>query len=165
MEEEVTRRVVGSENVCEAVIVIIGDCHAHPFAEMAAHTGFFGDVGKSPVAVVAIQSVGEGIKLRRVAVDAKLAPLGPAERVFVEPPDAIIRHEQIEQAVVVVIKPGGTNGPNLAALGADAADSCRKRHVSERAVTLVVKELVVVDADDVEILPAVVVVVPRGHAH
>ncbi len=80
-------------------------------------------------------------------------------------PLAIVRHEQIEAPVVVVIDPGGSDGPHLLAVKRAARYAGLGGDVGERAVAVVVEQLVAIDVGHVEIGPPVVVVVTHGDAH
>ena len=77
----------------------------------------------------------------RMAIRAQFR-LRAAKRVLVHFPLAVIGDEQVEQAVVVVVHPGGRNGPHLLAVEHASAHSRLVRDVGERAVPVVVEELV-----------------------
>ena len=71
----------------------------------------------------------------------------------------VIRDEQIEQAVAVVIQPGGAGRPALVVHAGLARD------IGESPVAVVVIKNVRAEVGDVEVLETVVVVIPNRHAH
>ena len=80
-------------------------------------------------------------------------------------PLAVICNEQVQQPVVVVVEPTGRDGPHLAAFVQGAAQTRFRGDIGERAVAIVVKELIAVDVGQKQVGPAVVVVVAHRHAH
>ena len=70
-----------------------------------------------------------------------------------------MRNEQVQIAVPVDVQEIRT-GTDLVAVG----DACRGGHVGERAVTVVAVQHVGAEVVDVQILVAIVVVVPGGHS-
>ncbi len=70
-----------------------------------------------------------------------------------------MRDEEIEQTVVVVVAKGRPGGPSR------VGDAGLRGHISERAVTVVVEQMVGSVAGDIEVCPAVVVVVAGRHTH
>ena len=77
----------------------------------------------------------------------------------------VIHNEQVQQSVVVVVKPARRDGPHLAALVQGAAQARFRGDVRERAVAIIVKELIPIDVGHKQVGPAVIVVVPHRHAH
>ena len=74
----------------------------------------------------------------------------------------VVDHEQIEQPIVVDIHPRGADRPERAVFVIGLVDPGLLRDIGEGAVSVVVIEVVAVDAADKEILVAVVVVVADG---
>ena len=73
VKQKIGHVVVADENVREAVIIVVGERHAHAAADVLADSGFFGDVLESAVAAVAVQRVGEALEIFGVAVHAQIA--------------------------------------------------------------------------------------------
>jgi len=77
----------------------------------------------------------------------------------------VVHDNKIEQAIVVVIEPSCGDRPRFSEVGNHTGDSRFLGHVCEGAVTIVVQELVVVDAGNVKIDEAIIVIVAGGHSH
>ena len=122
-----------------------------------------GDVGESAVAVVLVEDVGQAVEVVGGAVGGDLvdAALGGGFEVVVE----VVDDQEVEQAIVVVIEPAGGDAPGFADGGDVPGDMGLDGDVGEGAVAIVVEELVVIDAGDVEVDESVVVVVSGGDAH
>ena len=71
----------------------------------------------------------------------------------------VVRDEQVEMSVVVVVAEGGPGRP------AGIADSGARRDIGERAIAIVAEEMIGAEAGDVEVFPAVVVVITGRYAH
>src|SRR4051794_12328267 len=80
-------------------------------------------------------------------------------------PRDIVDDEQVEQAVVVVVEPAGADGEHLSELWMHSRHPGLRRDIRKRTIAVVVKQLVVVDAGDVEVGATVVVIVGRRNAH
>ncbi len=163
VEQQVRAVVVGHEDIDKAVAVVIRNGHAHAAAEVLRDSRLGRDVRERAVAVVAVERVRERLVVFRIAVGAQLA--GQAYRVLVHFPLAVVRDEQIEQAVVVVVQPGRGGGPHLLAAQGRALHPGFVGDVGEGAVAIVVQQLVAGDVRHEEIGPAVVVVIAHGDAH
>src|SRR6266567_1469277 len=101
------------------------------------------------------------------------ARLEDARYAVVTPPQAIITaedcsfgaifhkagHEEIELAVIIIVKPGGARGP------AGRGHARLLRHVRKCAVAVVVIKNAAVVTGDVEINPAIAIVISSSHAH
>src|SRR2546429_7156509 len=87
------------------------------------------------------------------------ARLGGAARQIVEIYFDIPRYEKIQFAIAVIVTPGGAGAPAL------ARHAELFRHVSKRAIAVVVIETRDPKVCDIEIGPAVVVVIADGHTH
>jgi len=77
----------------------------------------------------------------------------------------VIHDKKIEQAVVVVIEPSCGDRPRFSEVGNHTGDPRLLGYVGEGAVSIVVQELVVVDAGNVKIDEAIIVIVSDGHSH
>ena len=156
--ELVGGRVVGDVEIEPAVAVqIIGD-NAEPGAVGAGDPGRFGDVGEMAVTVVPIQTIGCRAIGSRSAVIARARPVR-AGLVTGEREIQVVRHEQIEIAIAVVIEEGRARAPERIA---HARVAC---HIGERPVSVVAKQRIRSEARDEEIQVAVVVVVADRDSH
>src|ERR1035438_2690045 len=90
---------------------------------------------------------------------------GGVSRLMLGIPLAVVGDEEIQQAVVVVVEPARRDRPHLPALQHGAADARFRRYVAERAIAVVVEELIPVDVGEINVGPAVVIVVAHRHAH
>ena len=157
VKEKVRLVVVGHEDVHEAVVVVVrkGDAHAAPL--ILADSGFLRDILERPVAPVAVERIAEAFEVHRVAIDAEVTGRVAAETVIVNRPVGVVHHEEVEQAVIVVIEPASRHRP-LAAL-----DPGLFRDVLETAISQIVVENVPVDARHKQVhMPVVVVIAGRG---
>src|SRR5580658_2237800 len=108
---------------------------------------------KRAVAVVVIHEHGNGRKDIRVAVAAIVPGAAPD---IIPVPDDVAQHDQVEETVAIEIDPRGRSGPSA------AADARLGGDIGESAITVVVIEVIAAEASDIEVLVAVVVVVPDG---
>ena len=75
-------------------------------------------------------------------------------------PAGIVANEQVQVAVVIVVAPGGAEGP--VQFGSQVSHSGTGRHIRERAVVVVAEQMIAAISGDVEVGPTVVVVVCDG---
>ena len=156
--ELVWGRVVGDVDIEPAVAVeIIGD-DAEPGAVGAGDPGRFGDIGEMTAAVIAIEAIRRRTVGPRPAVVARAGSVG-AGLVACEREIQVVRHEQIEIAIAVVVEKGRARAPERIAHARVA------RHIGERPVSVVAKQRIRSEARDEEIQVAVVVVVADSDAH
>jgi tetratricopeptide (TPR) repeat protein len=73
MKQEILLVVIRHEDVHKAVIVIIGEGHAHAPAMVLGDPRSLGDIFKRPVSTVAVKRVGEAFEVRRVAINTQVA--------------------------------------------------------------------------------------------
>ena len=151
--------VVGDGDVRPAVAVEVREDDAHAFRFGLADAGCVAHVGESAVVIVVVELgflslVIVGIAVRAIAGAAFAAP----EICFRRPFD-VIGDNEIEPAVLVVIKPARAGGPS-----AFIGDAGFGGDVGESSVTVVVVENRAAVAGDVEIGVAVVVVIADGNA-
>ena len=106
--------VVGDEDVDEAVAIVIGEGDAHAAALMLRDPRLLRHVLEGAVAAIAIERIGEPLEIHRVAVDAHVARGVAAKTVVADRPLGVIHHQQIEQAIVVVVEPARGHGPPIA---------------------------------------------------
>src|ERR1019366_5604573 len=91
--------------------------------------------------------------------------LEQTERLVAVGPLQVIQYEEVQQAVVVHVHPGGRNGPQRAEFRiATLVQSRFHRDIGESAVAVVVVQRVPVNTRDKQVGVAVVVVIAGGHA-
>src|SRR5215469_4581985 len=108
--EEILHRVVGDEEVHEAVVVDVGGDHAKAFAERAGNARALLRRCERAIAVIVIEEAGGGLKEARNAV-VLLAELVVAAGVALA--GAVVDEtadEEIELAVVIVVEPDCAGG-------------------------------------------------------
>ena len=76
-------------------------------------------------------------------------------------PERVVGDDQVQQAVIVIVKPGSRDAQGILRFSADARIGC---HVRECSVTVIVVQGVSPDAAQEKIFVAVVVVVAYRHA-
>src|SRR5208282_3630752 len=164
VEQEVGAVVVGNENIHEPIAIVVGNRHTHTLAEEFGDARFHGDVSKSPVAVVAVQRVGQVRVVVGMAIGAQVW-IRAAVGVLVHIPLAVVGDKQVQEAIVVVVHPRRRYGPHLFAIEHATAHTRLVRNVGEYSVAIVVEELILPRVNHIDIWPAIVVVVTDGHAH
>src|SRR5271168_2501078 len=87
-----------------------------------------------------------------------------ADGLVVEIPLQVVDNDEVEQAVVVDIDPGGGDGPERSVLGVGLVQPGFGGDVGEGSVAVVVVERVAVDARDENVFKAVVVVIADSDA-
>ena len=114
----------------------MGKRQSHRFADVLGNVRLLGHVRKSSIAVVAIENVGCSHKTDRRAVsrNSGLHAVSRSFHIVVQ----IIGNKQIEQSVVVVIKPPGICPPGFPIFGDHSAHACFFCYVGESAVPVVV---------------------------
>ena len=90
----------------------------------------------------------------RIAVE--ILVVHHAAKVDQRGPHGVVRNDQVQQAVVVVIEPGGGDAERVLRLDANAGTGC---HVGERAVPVVVIQRIPAGGAQEQILIAIVVVI------
>lgn len=167
-EDEVLDGVVGDNEVDPAVAVQVdrgdpeglGKRFSRPVGDLDAGTG--GDVGESSAAVVVVEGGMASGEVSRGAVGAGASVIAEGNlEIRSAIPGDVMADEEVEQAVVVDVDPGGARAP----VGARRLEARGSGDVGKSAATQVLEEALAADAGDEEIRPAVVVVVAAGHAH
>ena len=108
--ELVRRGVVRDVDVGPAVPVVIAGRDAEPGAERPGDSRWFGDVGEAPVAVVVEQPGGDRTVRARAAVVARADGV-VADLVRRRREVQIVRDEQVEVAVAIVVHERGARAP------------------------------------------------------
>ena len=150
--EPVRLGVVGDEQIEPAVAVVIEQRDAERLRGRVVETGLLRRVLEPAIAEVAIERraltfvrLGRAVRLR-LAVER-------AVQVFLDRPVDVVGDEQIEAAVAVVVEPRG------AGREPGVADTGRVGDVGEAQAAKVAEQAILAERGDVEIGPAVVVVV------
>src|SRR5450631_422008 len=87
------------------------------------------------------------------------------DRVGAGGPVAVIRDDQVEVSIVVIIEPGGSDRPQFSSLSIGPAHTRRLGYIRKCAIAVIAVKRVPMNSNDVEILEAIVVVVANGDAH
>src|SRR5579883_864428 len=164
-EQQAGGKVAGHVEVAPAVAIEIGRGGGERVARLHRQdAGFFADIGKGSVAVIAVQPAGILRHSGRMAIDWHIAIVAGGVLSARGHPGLVehhvVRDEQVEPAVAVVID------PRAAAAVADARvqQAGAFGHIGEGAVAVVVEQQVLAPAGDEKIVEAVVIVIPDGDA-
>src|SRR5262249_17760766 len=149
--EEFDHGIVGNEEIDATIAIVIGDSKAEALAGLG-EAKFGSGFGEGAVAIVVVDERGDWLEEIRMAVGT-VAFFVLAAPDVIEVPFDVAEDDEIEVAIGVEIDPSGAGRP------AGAGNASFLRDVGERAVAIVVIELVATVGGDVKILEAVVVVV------
>ncbi len=156
--EAVRLPVVGDEQIDPPVIVVVEQRHAERLGVRVVDARRAGHVVERAVPRVveqrralAVVRLGRAVRLPR--------PVQRAEQVLVDRPLDVVRDEQIEEAVAVVVEPGGARRE------AGIGDARPIGDIHEPPAARVAKQVVASERRDVEVGAAVVVEVGARHAH
>ena len=147
-EAFVRAEIVGEEQILFAVVVVVAVGHVERPTGVT-HARLLGDVRKGAVAIVAIEDFGTAIAsgLKVLVHDACVFEVEQINGL------EIVADVKVKETIVVVVKPDGATAV------AHVPDAGLGRDVGERAVAVVVVKAVRAPADDIEVGPAVVVVI------
>ncbi len=158
------RTVARDEDVGPAVVVVVerGDAERIVAAGLV-DVGFRGDIFEGAVAAIVVKNVFRGRQSSRPAHHRRalpharwaLARSGRGREIEVN----IVCDDEIEFAVAIVVNESATRAPRLSR----SAHACLVRHIGEDAVIVVI-EMVLAVVSDVEIFPAIVIVVADADA-
>ena len=157
-EEEVGPGVVGDGDVGPSVVVEVGEHHAHALGFGFSHAGFLAHVGERAVVVVVIEPDALTFVVVGMAVGAVARPVLAAPEVVLRRPLDIVRDQEVEPAVLVVVEPSGAGGP-LALV----RHTCFGCDFGKSSVAIVVIKDRAAVTGDVQIRVAVVVEIAHGH--
>src|SRR6266702_4527092 len=164
MEEECWSCIVRHEGVEKSVAVIVCKGDTHALAQMRRDPRLLRDVGEGPVAIIAVQRVMKRSVILGMTVGPHSVPQ-QAYRIFVYLPAAVIHHEQVKQAIVVVVEPTRPDRPHFLAIHPGTAQPSFRGYVCKCTIPVIVKQLVTVDVRKKYARPAVVVKVAHSNAH
>ena len=158
-KEKIRPRIIRNCNVWPAVIVEVSQNHAHPLRFGLADARRVAHVREGAVVVVVVELCLLAFVVSRMTVGTIARPMFSTPDINLWSPLNVVRDEQIEPAILVVIKPSCTGRP--AALVRNAGLS---RDVGECAISVVVVENGVVITGYVKIRVAIVIKVADSHA-
>ena len=92
-------------------------------------------------------------------------PSAQTYRILVDFPAAVVRDEEIQLAIVVVVQPAGSRTPHLLALVNWCPDSRLIRHICKSAVAVVSIQMILGHTGDVNIGPAIVIEIADRDPH
>ena len=153
------RTVVRHEDVDAAVAIEVARDDAEAVADRGQQSRSRGHVGKRAVAVIVVQGRGRRqIVARRAAVIGHSGQ-GEALDFGRGAPVQIVRDEQIERTVAVIIDKRGARAP------AGARHAGARRDIFEVTAAVVSQQDIAPEVGDVQVGEAVVVEVAGRHAH
>ena len=129
---------------------------------MPAESGFDRGIAKGAVPVVDEQLTGRG--LIELGMTIVTVPVAFADGVVVDVPFQVVDYDEVEQAVVVHVHPGGGDGPERSVLGVGLVEAGLGGDVGEGSVAVVVIERVAINAGHEDVFVPVIVVVADGDA-
>src|ERR1022692_2222529 len=144
-------------------MIVVGEGYAHSLAADLADACGRRHVGERSIPVVVVKRVGKRGVVLGMAVGAHIRT-GPAKRVLVDLPLAIVRHEQVQAAVVIVVEPAGGHRPHLLSVQHSPAHSGFFRNVGKGAVVVVMKKLISGHVGEEDVRPSIVIVISNGDA-
>src|ERR1039458_8975670 len=144
-------------------MIVVGEGYAHSFAADLSNACVRRHVRKGSIPVVVVKRIGKRGVILGMAVGAHIRT-GSAKRVLVDLPLAIVRHEQVQAAVVIVIEPAGGHRPHLLSVQRSPAYSGFVRNIGKGAVVVVMKKLIPGHIGEEDIRPSVVIVISNGDA-
>jgi hypothetical protein len=163
MKEEVGMIVIGNEDVHESVTIVVGDGHAHSFARVLGDSSLGRDICERAIAIVAIESVREICIIVGVTIGPELGSWATV-RIFVDFPLAVVRDEQVEQAIIVIVHPG-QHRPHLLAVEEASYNPSFVGDVGECAVPVVVQQLILSNVQDINVRKPVIVIISNRDTH
>src|SRR5215475_205239 len=158
MEKKVRDGVVRNEYVGPAVVVVVSEYDAEPFTIGAIDPRSAADIIECAVSIVAVENVGHPVVNVRMTIDARISGKR-TEFVVIHAEVDVVRHEEVNVPVIIDVAKCATRAPEL------RPDAGFLGDVGKRTVSIVVIQLVSAKAGDVEICPAIVVVIGRTRSH
>ena len=159
-KQKIAHRIVGHKDVGEPVAIDIGEGDSHALADVPPDSRCLRDIGKGAVVIVVEELAGQALIGSGMAVELPLRRTAARRRSGV--PRDIIRDEQVQPAIVVVIQPAGRYRPHVAELRVLSSDAGFGGNVGEAAVSEIAVEDVSLHAGDEDIGKAVVIEIADG---
>src|SRR5262249_34292452 len=148
-KEKISFIVICHKNICEAIVIIVGDGYTHSFTNVFVYPAGCRDISKSTITVVTIKEIWKSlIECRRTS---KSPTRISAKLVGGKRPIQVIDDEQIQEPIVVEVEPRGRDGPRLFPRNRDARHTCFLSYVTESPVAIVVVEKIAIHASYIEI--------------
>src|SRR5204863_5817602 len=110
-EKKVRNRVVGDEEICQAVVIEIRDCRAHALPDMRQEACTRRNILERTVAAVAIQAIGQTLEKTWMAIDSHATSLISAVAIRLRCPLHVVDDKEVEPSVMVVVEPGRRDCP------------------------------------------------------
>src|SRR5258708_7666194 len=140
-----------------SVAIIVRDCQSQTLS-WPRESELCSDFRKGPISFVEIHE-------RRNRFEEVWMAVCPVSFFVFSAPDVvkvpfeIAQHDQIKESIAIQIHPCGTRRP------ATASHAGLLRHIGEGAITVVVIQLVPAVRSNIQVLIAVIVVIPDGYSH
>jgi hypothetical protein len=128
VKQEIGHQIVRHEEIDAAIVVVVAEDHAKALAVGSVDARRSRDIAERAVAIVPVQDAGGAVVDVRAAVRAHAAVAAGLAVVF---RIDVVRHEQVEAAIVVDV------GERAARAEGRSADTGGPGHVGERAVAVV----------------------------
>ena len=126
-KQKIRPGVVGDGDVGPAVVVEVGQHHAHALGFRLAHAGRVAHVGEGSVVIIVVELGLLPFVVAGMAVGAIAGPVLAAPEIVLGRPLDVVGDQQVEPAVLVVIEPSGAGGPSAfvrdAGFGGDVGES------------------------------------------
>ena len=158
MKQEIGDRIIRHVDVDPSVVVVVAEDDAQALALVCSDPGLSANIGERAITVISVEDVRKTAKHVGMTVDPLsrfAAVLIVVDRVEIH----IVGHVEIHISIVIDVSEGAARAPEF---GADAGVGGRVEEALSRIVPIqTVRSL----ARDIEIDPAVVVIVGRAGSH
>src|SRR5215472_16466883 len=111
-EQEIRPRIVGDSDIRPAVIVEIGQHHAHPLGFGLPNARSLADISEGAIVVVVVKPGFLTTVVSRMTIRAVPLTVFSTPNVRFRRPLDVVSHNQIEPAILVVIEPSCAGGPS-----------------------------------------------------
>ncbi len=121
VEQVIREGIVGDENICESVVIVVRKCDTHSLTGVPRNVGRLRDVSKRSIPIVAIEDVRRSAKLIGSTVGWNSFDMAKRGRldIVIE----VVHDQEIKKTVIVVVKPSSRHCPGLAETGNLTADA------------------------------------------
>ena len=106
-EQKISFRIVGDENIHQSVAVKVSNRDSHSLAQCTSKPRGIGYILKPPMAQVVVKPLSHALVNCWTAVDLLVRHLAAA--IGCRDPFCVVRDDQIQQSIVVVVKPRGAD--------------------------------------------------------
>src|ERR1700691_6400024 len=156
MKQKLLHHIVGNKDVGKSVAIIVGKCHTEAISLFPCDTGFYTHIFKRAVAAVVVEDIADW---RKFSWRTVLAYNQPTRLAVPHVPVQIAGHEQVQFAIVVIVKKSRRDRP-AAASNASLCGDIRKGSV---AVVVIKNVFRIVRDENIRI--AIIVIIAPGAAH